>query len=192
MVKDADLVLLQEYAPNGLLSPSMKAAVDLKWAFSVAFKLTGVATGSPQTSSHTEVFTSNVTEPIMRTNKSMIYSRYFIEGSEDPILVINVHAINFVRQNKFESHMRQIIDRIRMHDGPVIVAGDFNTWSGARRKFLDDTLEAEGLEYIHGRQNGYLKLDHIFARGFKLNEVLDTTDIASSDHKPLMVQLELK
>lgn len=44
-------------------------------------------------------------------------------------LVVNVHAMNFLRANQFSQEIAFIKEEIFGHKGPLIVAGDFNVWS---------------------------------------------------------------
>jgi endonuclease/exonuclease/phosphatase (EEP) superfamily protein YafD len=86
--------------------------------------------------------------------------------------------------------MTQMFEMIRSHQGPLVVAGDFNTWWPARRKFLIEALDKLGLEHIH-QSDGLLVLDHVFTRGLRTISHRDDEKIQSSDHKPMLLELEV-
>lgn len=95
------------------------------------------------------------------------------------------------------------------HDGPIIMAGDFNTWSDARLTLVDSLARTLRLEEITGFQRGRktgdldlallnwvfgvdqeLPLDRVYRRGFAAAsaQVLPND---SSDHRPVLVTLTL-
>ena len=71
-------------------------------------------------------------EPFSRTPKMALISQYPIAGSADQLMVVNVHSINFVVTSKFETQLQQIEEAISSHRGPLLLAGDFNTWISSR------------------------------------------------------------
>lgn len=197
MSTQSELVLIQESVVNKIFSGAMQdIAQTMHWAFSSTFAtregLTGVVTGCRAAARRSEIVTSDVREPITNTPKAMIFSEIPIEGSDENLLVANVHAINFVNLSKFREQIDQISSRISRHEGPVIVAGDFNTWSRGRKQVLLESLQPLGIELAHSSSGRYLVLDHILTRGLRLNTVINTDDVRSSDHRPLMVQVELE
>lgn len=195
--KNSDLVLVQESVVNKIFSGDMSpASQHMHWAFGTTFKtragLTGVVTGSRARPHHHDVVRSLAREPFLRTPKAMIFSQFRMDGTDDELLVINVHAINFVNLRKFGQQVRQISERVSLHKGPVVVAGDFNTWSRQRLKVLEEALNPLAVELAHSSSGRYLTLDHILTRGLRLLSVLDTAGVKSSDHAPLAVELELE
>lgn len=194
MAEDADLVLLQEQDLTGMAKVSCSAAVKhLNWSFTIAYRQSGLATGSPKQALRTESYHTTVTEPLLNSQKSWLVNEFKISGSSERLLVINVHAINFRLLNKFKIQINEILERIRQHRGPVLVAGDFNTWPSGRFRYLATSLGELGIEYLHsGALRRYLlSMDHIFARGLELKQVHNTSTAKSSDHLPIAVQLEL-
>jgi endonuclease/exonuclease/phosphatase (EEP) superfamily protein YafD len=192
----SDLVLVQESIVNKIFSGEMHdVSQNMHWAFGTTFRaregLTGVVTGSRAVAHRNDVVRSLVREPLVGTPKAMIFSEFRLEGTKENLLVVNVHAINFVNLHKFRRQLWQISDRISHHRGPVIVAGDLNTWSRGRMQALQDILGPLGVEIAHSATGRYLTLDHILTRGLRLISVLDTSDVKSSDHPPIAVQLEL-
>jgi endonuclease/exonuclease/phosphatase (EEP) superfamily protein YafD len=85
---------------------------------------------------------------------------------------------------------------LERHDGPAILAGDFNTWSEARHEVLVEiasrlnlrsvVLDPDGSRLALGRH-----LDHFYFRGFTLVRAT-SPPVKSSDHNPILVELELR
>jgi endonuclease/exonuclease/phosphatase (EEP) superfamily protein YafD len=135
-------------------------------------------------------------EPWFGTRKATLVTEYGLTGSDDTLLVINIHAINFTfgvdEFGKQFSQARAVIDA---HDGPVLFSGDFNTWRGQRVKVLEEMLAGLGLtalEYDVDYRKRFLgqALDHIYVRGL-YSEHATTLDSQASDHNPMAVQLRL-
>lgn len=153
---------------------------------------TGVATGSSAQAQSVRFIQSEAREPMTRTPKMVLLSQYNIDGSSESLLVINVHMINFVFDRNFESMLEQIDHEIKAHAGPIIFAGDFNTWSASRMKLLRVFAAKHGM--IHAAPSidpRMLQLDHLFVRGFKVNRAQVLNRFESSDHYPLYFELEL-
>jgi endonuclease/exonuclease/phosphatase (EEP) superfamily protein YafD len=75
------------------------------------------------------------------------------------------------------------------------MAGDFNTWSDGRIYHLAQATKAIGAERIP-MDNYYnspiiYPYDHIFIRGLKVRATQTLKDIHTSDHLPLLVELEV-
>jgi endonuclease/exonuclease/phosphatase (EEP) superfamily protein YafD len=135
-------------------------------------------------------------EPWFGTRKATLITEYGLTGSDDTLLVVNIHGINFTfgvdELEKQFSQARAVIDT---HDGPVLFSGDFNTWRGQRAKVLEDMLSDLGLnalEYDVDHRKRFLgwALDHIYVRGL-YSEHATTLDSRASDHNPMAVHLRL-
>ncbi len=76
---------------------------------------------------------------------------------------------------------------IHMHIGPMIWAGDFNTWSRSRKKFLEDIAYELWLTWLQpNNDTRFLKLDHVLYRGIEPTYAEVITSIWSSDHYPVI------
>ncbi len=125
-------------------------------------------------------------EPIFKTPKGFIYSRYSLNKVVS-LSIINVHMINFVKFSKFKEQLDQIYSVIRDIKEPMVLIGDFNTWSKKRALFLNHIAKELGmLKVDFGKQ--FIELDHIFYRGLELKNSIILKDIKSSDHKPMVVR----
>lgn len=191
----ADIALFQEAISNPSFVNNLAAAnSEFEWTMAKSFQLldfnfTGVATAYRVKPLGEEVIVSKVTEPVTETPKTILLSLFAIQNSYDTLLVANVHGINFVGLETYKVQMRQLVEKLHDHQGPMIVAGDFNTWEAARLDFLKELFAPLGLSQINTPIAGVLDLDHVFVRGLKPAFVFDLSHIDSSDHAPLMVDL---
>lgn len=190
----ADFALFQEsISAKAFRSAICEANKNLGWTQAKSFETdpgsyTGVATGSRYEPILEEALLSNVTEPILSTHKTIIISEFERPGQKN-LLVANMHAINFVTTETFREHVRQLVKRIKQHDGPMIVAGDFNTWNSSRMDYLNRALHFLGMKAVDFPHTGFLKLDHLFVRGLSKRFAFNVTMIDSSDHEPILVDL---
>ncbi len=133
-------------------------------------------------------------EPILGTPKASLLTVYRLAGTENTLLVVNVHAVNFaVGLSEFRNQVRDLYEVIGRHDGPVIFSGDFNTWRSSRLKILRSLNAEHGLHPIRfaddkrTRMFGHA-LDHIFVRGLRALSA-HVKPVDSSDHNPLITTL---
>lgn len=192
----SDLVLFQEAIDRpDFVKELLKAEPDINWTLFRSFKTTddgytGVATASKVKPLSEDLILSEPTEPILGTHKTMIVSKFAIEGEAEPLLVANIHGINFVTNTEFKIHMRQLYEAIRDHKGRMIVAGDFNTWNPGRSNFLFGLMARLGLKRPKLYRDGFFDLDHVFLRGFQVSKIYDLTNVESSDHDPNLLDLD--
>lgn len=142
-------------------------------------------------------------EPLIATPKVALIAEYALSGYGQTLLTINIHGINFVRSHKFAAQLRQIEAAIAHHPGPIIFAGDFNTWRSQRMALLEASMARLGLNRVSFAKDcdrqlkRFLKsgpLDHVFYRGVELvaeeTRVIATAE--SSDHKPMVVTFRIE
>lgn len=193
MSKYSDVVLFQEsISDRKYIADITQANPVFGWSQAKAYekdpgRYAGVATGSRITPIDDVPILSKVTEPFLHSPKSFMLSEYRIEGKQETLLVANMHAINFVTNGTFEAHVDQLVAHIRNHEGPLIVAGDFNTWNPGRSSYLDRMMANLGVFEVLTPQAGLLRLDHIYTRGLTTTGVHDMTFVKASDHSPLLV-----
>lgn len=135
-------------------------------------------------------------EPLIRVPKSAIITTYLIENSNQTLLVGNIHAVNFsIGVKIYRQQMHMLLNQIREHQGPVILAGDFNSWSRQRLSLLYHLIRTIGLRPVNFSEDMRKTfmgrpLDFVFYKGLQL----DTANIIStdaSDHNPLFVNFKL-
>lgn len=191
MSSDRNLVLLQEALPEHLF-PGRYSPVPYG-SFAPGFAgpsgLTGVLTLSaaePLTQCHLEN-----REPWLRTIKATSVTEYALSNTTATLAVINVHAINFsLGVEAFSRQLGQISDVLRAHDGPVIVSGDFNTWSQNRLETVRTMAQESGLQTLvipdDGRSTFFgRRVDHVFVRGLQ-TVAAATPAVDTSDHNPIV------
>jgi len=197
LIKEREIVMVQE----GLYTQEMRHTFaskkefiwDLATSFHIFYKQsagTGVATGSIARALETSVLTTVATEPVVSTHKVSLYSEFALQGRTDHLLVVNVHAINFVSDLSYMMELLRIKNKIKAHQGPLLLAGDFNTWSNMRMKALKrlaKTLHLTTIEFADSARSTGLGhfLDHAFIRGMEAVKVENLGNVQTSDHKPL-------
>lgn len=130
------------------------------------------------------------------THKSLILTRHPLP-EDKTLLVVNMHAINFVHAGLFLKEMEQVRIELLHHTGPLIVAGDFNAWSRQRRLYLRRFCRATGLRQAVMDNAHYVKtylhqpLDFIFYRDLKLRSATAIDMPTVSDHNPIYARFLL-
>ena len=112
------------------------------------------------------------------------------------LLLVNVHLINFeMYPTAYEEQLRTLMQLVAQHQGPLVLSGDFNSWSSYRMAIIRKLITEFGLVEVPFAQDHRLRflgnpLDHIFVRGLNvLNATTEPTE--SSDHAPLLLEVEL-
>ncbi|TNF65920.1 MAG: endonuclease/exonuclease/phosphatase family protein [Gammaproteobacteria bacterium] len=199
--------LLSQYKPDLLTfqeSPSLKriaqstSALEAyeKYYFSnLEFKNRsfGLLTASNAESKHSNYVISHYKEFIFRTHKAFLVSIYPLT-SADALMLINVHAINFRSVQIYQKELQQLYEFALSHQGPLIIAGDFNSWGTGRLLLLDQLIHQLNLNSVKFENSRLIKsfisspLDHILYRNLTVDEsfVLDCHKL--SDHNPLYVK----
>ena len=127
------------------------------------------------------------------TKKSLLITAHPL-GEREVLHVVNLHAINFVSHRVFLYELGRLKEYLQQIDTPLIVAGDFNTWSVKREKHLEAFAAMLGLERVEMEDAHHIKrlwekpLDHIFYRELKLlrARAIDTKKV--SDHNPIWAE----
>jgi endonuclease/exonuclease/phosphatase (EEP) superfamily protein YafD len=192
-----DLAFIQEAAREAHIPQSIPLDLYPSFAagYTTATQETGVLTLSAGTPSiHCEF---QAWEPWLGTPKATSVTKYPLQDREDRLLAINLHAINFdLGLETFVSQFEAIREVLATHEGPIIVAGDLNTWSYGRQSLVDDFMLEHGLASVSFdpdlRTRAFGRaLDHIYVRGLKANEAR-VVPVTSSDHNPLRVRLDIE
>lgn len=202
LARSKDLILTQE-AMNDSVMPSEMLRLnfgDIWMAQSFrdveANTTSGVATISRAKAFEVFFRRSPGVEPVVFTPKMTLATIYRLENNI-PLLVLNIHGINFTNNTEFELQIKDLIPYIGNFPGKVIFAGDFNTWNVGRHLYLDNAmkkLKMTQIEFSNGQpENEYgLVLDHIFVRGCKVLEAKVVSYIDTSDHLPITAKLDCR
>ncbi|MFI4887546.1 MAG: endonuclease/exonuclease/phosphatase family protein, partial [Burkholderiales bacterium] len=190
-----DIVLLQET----VLDPPLRELIDddgLRWVMASSFLVSGTDIGV-LTASRVEPVascTERIVEPLLRLPKSAIISWFPLKGRDETLAVVNVHAINFsLSLGAYRAQFRALGDALAAHEGPLILAGDLNTWTAARSRVVRDVAKRLGLTEVRFANDRRSKvfgheLDHIYTRGLTVL-ASGTMLVGSSDHNPVEATL---
>lgn len=194
--RDIDIALLQEVHVEGDYLHHFSDHWHRSFApgFAVPGRTTGVMTlSSAGHRSHSRV---RHTEPLLRTTKASNITSYALEGHDDALLVVNLHAVNFsLGLNAYSRQLHDLLYQVDEHQGPVIFAGDFNAWHLQRKQLLDEIALHRGLEEVMFTEDHRSRvfgryLDFIFVRGLHVHDSRSHHSDAS-DHNPLLATVGL-
>lgn len=190
----ADIVLFQEAS----IREDTIAEIDssLHWSFAPGYSKLGEITGVMTLSGIKPLTQCSFvhSEPWLRTPKATSITEYGLTGTEQTLVVANVHAVNFsFGTGAFEKQFEEIRQVLDNHDGPIILSGDFNTWRAKRTQIVQDLAAALGLIAIDFENDHRVRffgnaLDHIYVRGFRALDA-DTEIVDTSDHNPMTAVL---
>ncbi len=193
---DANIIISQEMYLDNKMFNVFKTHGDFYYNMATSFfykgeTRTGVATISDHQASSVDYLRSHYKEPIIRTPKVVMISTHPLANGEE-LLIANIHAINFVSAKKLKHQLKEVLQKIKQHNGPAIFAGDFNVWTKKKTKMLRELMnEAQLIEVKYEKdQDDRMTilgkvLDYIFYKNLTLvkSEVLG--EIQGADHKPL-------
>jgi endonuclease/exonuclease/phosphatase (EEP) superfamily protein YafD len=196
LTSDRDLVLVQEAS---LREDSIDAIDSSRyWSFAPGYVTPGAISGVLTMSRSKPIAQCSFVnyEPLLRTPKATNITRYGLTATDETLVVVNIHAVNFsMGLGAFERQFEQVQRVLEAHEGPVIFSGDFNTWRTKRITIVANLAESLGLTPLEFAEDKRKKifgnyLDHIYVRG--LSAVDSSTGIvSSSDHNPMSVTLQL-
>jgi endonuclease/exonuclease/phosphatase (EEP) superfamily protein YafD len=183
---------LQARIPEAIPTPLVPAFAS---GYTTASQETGVMTLSKSNPS----VHCNLTawEPLLGTPKATSVTEYPLQDREESLLAINLHAVNFtLGMENFQAQFRALADLLKKHQGPIILAGDLNTWSEKRQTLVDNFMSDHGLGAVTFepdlRTTAFGRaLDHIYIRGLQAT-FTQVIPVSSSDHNPLRVRLALQ
>lgn len=192
-----DLVLLQEI----VLDTPLRDVIDdegLRWVMASSFLKSGIDIGVLTASRVAPVATctERFVEPVLRIPKSAVITWFALAGREDSLAVVNVHAINFsLTLGAYREQLSAIGDALEHHSGPIILAGDLNTWNAARAQAAHDVAMRLGLtevRFANDRRSLFFghELDHIYTRDLAI-VASSATEVRSSDHNPVAATLRV-
>ena len=196
LTSERDLILIQEASLRVDTVGDLPAVPH--WSFAPGYRtgesITGVLTLSSSQPLARCSFAN--TEPLLRTPKATSITQFALEGHDETLLVVNVHAVNFsLGLGSYKRQFAQITDVLNGHHGPIIMSGDFNTWRQGRTDTITamaDELELSAIEFSDDNRTRVFgsPLDHIYVRGLSATSSASSV-VTSSDHNPLTVTLSM-
>jgi endonuclease/exonuclease/phosphatase (EEP) superfamily protein YafD len=206
-----DLLFLQEVKIDQLKLDKMGGHFANAWSYPWPGGTTvGVLTLSDSTPINIQSVETEWREFFITTPKVSLITEYPLPNGST-LLAVNVHLMNFESWEPFmlRAQLRDLELIMAQHEGPIIMAGDFNTWSEVRLALVDDLARRLQLEEVtgfpHGRKTGdldstllhwvfgihpELPLDRVYSRGFEAASV-QVLPNDSSDHRPVLATLTL-
>ena len=196
LAEGKDFIVIQEAILSENLTKSF--GESLHWSFSKGYQYKSRVTGVMTVSKHQPLKRHNITcwEPWLATPKATNITEFEISGTNETLIVINIHAINFtIGVNQFRRQIDKIRQVLADHNGPVILSGDFNTWRKKRMKILDTLaiehdLNALSFQEDHRKKVFGQLLDHIYVRSLAVKKT-STHFVKSSDHNPITAELNI-
>jgi endonuclease/exonuclease/phosphatase (EEP) superfamily protein YafD len=196
--KSHDVMTIQEAVLDEELT-GLLITHDFGWTMNTAFYVNGTAAGVMTVANSNAVYSCGfkIKEPLIRVPKSTLVSYYAINGSRQRLLVANIHGINFTPGiDVYRQQMDELYDAIKHHAGPMIVAGDFNSWSNNRITVVDQLIQKLSLLALDYPVNNKTHvfgnaIDHVFYR--QLEPVNNQVwQVSSSDHNPISVNFRIQ
>ena len=194
----SDLLLLQE-VKTPLHRPFKIAGYSFAFSANMQTRkfLYGVMTiGSTSFEDITPLLTQKREAAGIATHKSLLITTHRLPDFRQ-LLVVNVHAINFVPLETFLHELNRLKNRLEKYEGPMILAGDFNNWSKKRRGFIEGLCASLSLKQAimrndhHVKKINFQQLDHIFYRELGLVEATAIDTGKFSDHNPIYARFTM-
>ena len=194
---EADIILLQEAALESTLDTQLDISAN-QWLMATAFQLDDREIGvmSAARVAPQAFCVAREPEPLFKIPKIGLAAAYPLAGQEKSLLVVNIHIVNYtINVDAVKRQIGALEQIVRNHDGPVIVAGDFNTWNDEREELVMERMEELGMSSVifdpdHRVSFFNHKVDGIFYRGLEVTKSL-SHQVESSDHNPLEVHFRL-
>lgn len=191
-----ELTFLQEAATGTAIGDTLRGARHA--AFAPGWRYGDTITGVMTLSNHKASLECDLSaqEPLLRTPKATAVTEYPLQGREDRLLAINIHAVNFsFGLTRYREQLQALSAVIQQHDGPVLIAGDLNTWNPGRVRAVNEFMASNGLTAVEFKYDLRTTafgnpLDHILIRGLETAAAY-AIPVDSSDHNPLLVSLRL-
>jgi len=195
--QNADILIIQE----AFLTAELRRLLNRRpyyWHLVIAFEYQDVKTGVLTAATIAPDFLCplRATEPLIGIPKIILITRYPLANTHHSLTIANIHMINFAPHiSAFHDQARQMTEILVNHQGPMILSGDFNTWSEERLAIIEDMaahLQLEPADFktdLARKVFGYT-VDRIYYRGLTLEEAL-VIEVTSSDHNPLLVRFRL-
>ena len=193
----SDLLLIQEAALTARLQRALRDA-GYDWLLASSFMLNDHETGvlSAARVRPASACVQRSFEPLLQLPKSAVITRYAMKGAPQTLAVANLHSINFtLGLGAYRAQLGAIARELADHRGPVIVAGNLNTWSSTRLDVVRDVMQRMGLVSVlpsidtRSRFLGH-QVDYIFVRGLEV-VYAEAPEVESSDHNPVLATLRV-
>ena len=193
----SDLVILQEGYLTGELLDLLKKR-HYSWDIAKAFAYNDIYAGVLTASRISPDFLCSfrAPEPLSGIPKTVLITRYPFSGTDEYLVIANIHMINFsLNLSAYRAQLEKTAEVLSRHRGPLIITGDFNSWTTERMRILADIMQELGTQEVvfdkdHRATFMGQRVDHIFYRKLVPLEAL-TEKVRTSDHNPMLVTFRL-
>ncbi|HEV2686539.1 MAG TPA: endonuclease/exonuclease/phosphatase family protein [Actinomycetota bacterium] len=198
LAEQSDMLLIQEAE----VSPQLRAVMErsrFSWLLSSAFEYLGLEYGvlTATRVAPASACTLRANEPLLNIPKAALITHYRLLGRDATLAVANLHAINFaLGTDAYRAQLDAIGDELANHRGPIVVAGDFNTWNGQRDEVVRafaSRLSLTPVVFAVDQRKRFMGriFDWIYVREV---EIVGATAwaVSSSDHNPLVVSFRVR
>lgn len=199
LIAQTDVLLIQEAG----VSPHLRSVLEkggFSWLLSSAFEYLGHEFGvlTATRIQPDSACTLRAYEPLLGIPKAALITRYRLAGRNETLAVANLHAINFTLDiEAYRAQLDGIVDALSGHDGPIVVAGDFNTWNSDRDnavRVLASRLSLVPAEFAVDARTRFMGehvFDRVYGRGVEFVGAR-AWSVTSSDHNPLLVSFRVR
>ncbi|CAE8695511.1 unnamed protein product [Polarella glacialis] len=190
------LLLLQEVHLSGAAKFLTDSGHGYEMAASFAYpdgSSTGVAIGSTAVPNQVKLGITEDVEPVVGTPKAFLMAEYNLPAPGQRLLAATIHGINradWKSHGAFERQLDNLVEQLETHQGPMILAGDFNTQNKKKNAYLEAAVERLRLVPVvfdpDIRTVSKLTrhpLDHAFVRGLRVEDPVCWS--GGSDHVAL-------
>ncbi len=208
--EEPDIVFLQDATPEMQFNDSFWGAHFVSSHRKRGKTPTGVATLAAVAPNLSRGLHSSVDEGFVLTPRASLATSYTLPDGQE-LLAINVHGLATPPALLLEMQLDELSEFVAEHSGPVILAGNLNTWSRGRLEHVRAAVEKFGLveldEFPEGRSaasagpitpalkllgfDDSLPIDRLFYRGLDVVEARVGEGFATSDHVPLIVRFRM-
>lgn len=130
-------------------------------------------------------------EPLLKTPKAALIQTFPMAGGKS-LMVINIHATLIRLKAAAVEEMEHLLTHLPKHDGPILLAGDFNTFTPGYLRAVSLVLQRLGLKYVPIPDDPRPKtqaLDQVFLKDLEVTRISIDTSIRNSDHFPIIMEL---
>jgi endonuclease/exonuclease/phosphatase (EEP) superfamily protein YafD len=153
----------------------------------------GVVTAAGADPFSTQFQMTRAREAYISTRKNTLITIYQFKN-KDLLMVVNIHAINFRSLAWYQWELTRLYELIKGHQGPMILAGDFNCWRRSRTTILNEFTDRLGLVRARPRHPEHIKvwfgfqLDRVYTRKLVLVDIKALDCKSFSDHNPIIAR----
>jgi len=134
-------------------------------------------------------------EPVLKTPKVALVTTYPVLNSQQTLMVINLHATLLRSVRRAQEEIFHLLSQLPAHRGPVLLAGDFNTFTRGYLHRIVNQLRRLGLEWVpipDDPRSRFGLLDQVFVKGLTVTRLEVDQTKASSDHYPLVLEFDIE